>query len=634
MGYIADIYSEEQTSPTMTDRYHFTTGYCYWLEGRADNWSVSYVYGRKEAEGGGYTAAVGLEGMIDIVKRWQDHGLTHDDQEWLKQQGYPDDYIDYLRRAEWKLQIDAAPEGTICLPQEPLARIQGPIAQKKMLESAASLCVLNGQSAYGTHAARMVEVLEADVESGAPKGKASVQGLRRGPAFGAGLEASRGLLAGGYASTSTGKAAEMLGAKFVGTMDHAWVMTHDYQLNKNGATMKDLFAMAKEGRTKELQESLSKDAFRSYAFANPNNGIFLTDTYDTVQGIEDAITVIKELRELGLGKGYGMRFDSGDLTEFSKIALRCLAERNENGDLLDTLPDETDIEKLSNKDLLAYAEKSSDAPYCSASDGIEVYSAQEMRRDGAYIRSWGVGTAGSHVPPLGLVQKVSAFYMKPLNGAPIPEGEALTPLMKIVSASPQKSSNPGIINSRRFYGADGKLTHVVIYDEALGLDPSKKIVNLRDFSDKKTNPEGMKHEDILQPVFDAKGQYVFQEPPKKPDRAGSSYMVTDLDHIARTIKANLDTLPDDVRRIQRPRKDVLADLLMKAYEAASKSGLETVTLNLAGIEAKLPPPQAHIPVYLDGLLFEQRMVCENKHVKKSSAAHESVGVYVERFEQG
>jgi len=37
MGYIADIYTKEQTSPTMTDRYHFTTGYGYWVEGRADN---------------------------------------------------------------------------------------------------------------------------------------------------------------------------------------------------------------------------------------------------------------------------------------------------------------------------------------------------------------------------------------------------------------------------------------------------------------------------------------------------------------------------------------------------------------------------------------------------------------------
>src|SRR5262249_17072402 len=144
-----------------------------------------------------------------------------------------------------------------------------------------------------------------------------------------------GLLFGGYKSTSTGRAAEMMGAQFAGTMDHAWVQTHDFQLNRDGPTMRELFQMEKEGRIEELQEALSKDAFRSYAFTNRNAGILLTDTYDTIEGIEDAITVIKELRELGLGQNYGMRFDSGDIVEYSKIALRRMAERNENGDLFD-----------------------------------------------------------------------------------------------------------------------------------------------------------------------------------------------------------------------------------------------------------------------------------------------------------
>lgn len=627
MGYLADIYPKEQTSPAMTDRYHFTTGYSYWLEGRADNLAVLYVFGRREAEGGGYTVAMGLEGIIDIVKRWQDHGLTNEDQEWLRAEGFPEGYIDYLRRAKFKLEIDAAPEGTLFFPQEPTVRIMGPIVQAKILESA-SLCIENGQSAYGTHGTRMAEVLEADMESSAPKGSASVQGLRRGPALGAALESPRALVAGGYKSTSTGRAAEISGIKFAGTMDHAWVQSHEWQLAS--ITMKELFKMQDEGHIAELQEALSKDSFRSYAFSNPDNGVFLTDTYDTVQGIEDAITVIKELRELGFGKNYGMRFDSGDLCAFSKTALRRLAERNEGGNLLDALPDGVDVSTLSHRELLAYAEQSSDAPFCVASDGIDVYSVQEMRRDGAYIKSWGVGTAGSHVAPLGLVQKLSAFYMKPLNGGPMPEGEDMTPLMKIVSASPQKSSNPGIINSRRYYGVDGKLSYIVIYDEKLGLDPDRQMVNLRDFSDKCVNDGGVRHEDILKPVFDSDGRYVYQEPPKKAAYPGSSRMVTDLDQITRKVKEGLDTLPDDVRRIERPRKDVLAEILVKAFENADKAGSETLTLTMADIESRLPSPQAHIPVYLDALLFEKRMACEKKHVQK--IAPQSVGAYTERFE--
>ncbi|HTK84803.1 MAG TPA: hypothetical protein VL625_06920 [Patescibacteria group bacterium] len=636
MGYIADIYTMEQTSPTMTDRYHFTTGYGYWVEGRADNPAILYIYGRKEAEGGGYTVEAGLEGIIDIIKRWKDYGLTGEDRQWLADQGYPDEYIEYVNNGlkdgkdGLKIQVDAC-KTKLFFPQEPVVRIKGPMSLIKMLESV-NLCLENGQAGYATHGARMAEVLEADMESGAPKGGASVQGLRRGPALGAALEASRGLSYGGYKSTSTGRAAEMQGTRFAGTMDHAWVESHLYQLNKEpGApTMKDLFRMKEEGRVEEYQSWLWKDAFRAYAFTNPNNGILLTDTYDTPGGIEDAITVIKELRELGLGKNYGMRFDSGDLTGFSKLALLRLAERNENGDLLDALPPDIDVSKLSNKDLLLYAEKSSEPPFCSASDGIDVYTAQQMRRDGAYVRSWGVGTGGSHVKPVGLVQKLAAFYMKPLNGKPVPEGETLTPLMKIVSGAPAKSSNPGNINSRRFYDDHGKLSHIVIFDEDLGFDPKNEIVNLRDFSEKKINPGGASFYDILEPVFDAEGRYVYQEPPKKPDHPGSSYMVTDLDHAARDIKAELNTLPDDVRRIERPRDEVLSEMLMKEFAKARKEGRDVLSVNIHDIEQQLPPPQAHVPIYLDGLLYEQRVACEQKHLHKATVS--GVGTYNERFE--
>jgi nicotinate phosphoribosyltransferase len=638
MGYLANIYTREQTSPTMTDRYHYTTGYGYWVEGRADNMAIGYIFGRKEAEGGGYTVEAGIEGIIDIIKRWKDYGLTAEDKQWLAEQGYPEEYITYLHellKDNAPIQVDVC-KTNLFFPQEPVVRLKGPIVLIKMLESI-NLCIENGQSAYATHSARMAEVLKEEVESGAPKGAASVQGLRRGPGIGAAIEAPRALaLGGGYISTSTGRAAEMLGIKFAGTMDHAWVQTHDYQLNKEpGApTMKDLFQMQRDGRIKELQEALSKDAFRSYAFTNLSNGILLTDTYDTPEGIEDAITVIKELRELGYGKNYGMRFDSGDLVEFSKLALRRLAERNE-GDLLDALPHPIDLTNMSHKRLLAYAEQSTYAPFCSASDGVNVYSVQDMRRAGAYIKSFGVGTAGSHVAPLGLVQKVSAMYMRPLNGKPIPDGETMTPTMKIVSAAPVKSSNPGMLNSRRFYGADGageKLSHIVIWDEDLGMDPESRVVNLRDFSDTLVKPGALWSEDILEPVFDKNGRYVYVEPLKKPDHPGSSHMVTDLSAIAAEIREELKTLPDDVRRIHRPRKEVLQDTLLRAFEAAQKAGRTTLTLDIAAIEADLPPPQAHIPIYLDQRLYEQRVACEARHSNQARPQSAGVGAYTERFE--
>lgn len=640
MGYLADLYTPEQTSPTMTDRYHFTTGFGYWLEGRFMNKAVANLFARKEAEGGGYIVEAGIEAIIDTVKRWKNYGLTAEDREWLHNNGYPREYVDYVHEVlinDPPIQIDVSSK-RLFFPQEPAVRLVGPIGLIKMLESV-NLCHENGQNAYATHAARLMDVLTEDAESGAPKGSPSVQGLRRGPGLGAAIEASRGMAYGGYPSTSTGRAAEMLGITFAGTMDHAWVQTHTHQLNKakNAPTMRDLFLMEQEGRFDELRESLKDDAFRSYAYANREKGILLTDTYETIEGIEDAITVIQELRECGRefnqpawGQGYGMRFDSGDLTEFSKIALRRIAERNADGLLMDALPDNTDVKKLSHQDLLAVAAKSTAAPFCAASDGITVYTAQEMRQKGAYIQFWGVGTAGSHVPPLGMVQKVAAMHMEVLNWDEMPEDAPLTPSMKINRAAPEKSSNPGLINSRRFYDGNGKLSHIVIYDENLGFDDKREIINLRDFSDIQVNSEGAKSIDLLEPVFDKNGRYVYVEPPQKPNHLGSSYMVTDLSQIAAQIRAELDELPDDVRKVKRPQADVLAEKLMAAFKDAQAAGNDQLTLNIADIEAALPEPQAHIPIYLDMNLFRQRQECETRH----GIDHQESGVsaYTERFE--
>lgn len=611
MGFISDNYGIEQTTPIMTDKYHFTTAYAYWREGRADNPAVFYMFGRKEAQGGGYTVAAGLEGVIDIVKRWQEHGLSDDDIKFLRAEKrsdgkplYSQGFIEYLKAMEFKLKIDAAPEGSAFFPQEPVLRVEGPIAQAKLLESVA-LGIINGHSACITQAARQIDVITAEMENGSPAGKASVQGLRRGPSLGAAIEASRSLGAGGYMSTSTGTAAKQFGQAFAGTMDHAWIMTHKKELND--VPMADLFKMEDEGRHRDMQDALIGDAFRSYAMAFPDSGIFLVDTYDPELGLEHAITVIKELRALGYGQNYGVRFDSGDIVRYSKIALRRFAEEGFIPGL-----DTEKVKDMSHDDLLLHAGKCT--VFCSAADGIDEYTAQDMREDGAFFKSWGIGTAGSHVPPLGLVYKASSVYMDFLEKGDEALEKDMTPVMKVISNAPAKSSNPGKINSRRFYGEDGKLSYVMIYDEKLGVDPDGHMVNARNFDDKRTDKSHI-HADLLVPVFDAEGKYVFPEPEKKESFPGSGKLVTNLAKIAEKVREGLALLPAGARRIARSEERLLKDMWyedFKKWEAAGGTGM--MAFNAEAARKKLPPPVEHVPIYLDQRLYTQRVACETKHL--------------------
>lgn len=627
MGFISDTYSIARTTPLLTDKYHFTTAYAYWLEGRADNPAVFYMFGRKEALHGGYTVAAGLEGVIDIVQRWQQFGLTNEDCQFLRSHTtpsgkpqFPEEFLTYLRQMPFKLRIDAAPEGTIFFPQEPILRVEGPIVQAKLLESVA-LCLINGHSGYATQAARQSDVITQVLPNGSPAGAASVQGLRRGPSLGAALEASRSLGLGGYASTSTGAAAKQFGQIFAGTMDHAWVMTHKQELGE--VPLGTLFRLQQDGRIEELQQRLAEDAFRSFALAYPESGILLLDTYDPIQGLEHAITVIKELRTLGFGRQYGVRFDSGDLVASSQHALRRFAE----GGFIEGLT-RTTVDTLSDADLLRHATRCS--VFCAAADGISEHSAREMRESGAFFTAWGIGTAGSHVTSVGLVYKASAVYMEALSGRTLPADAALTPVMKVVANAPVKSSNPGRLNSRRAYDETGTLAYVLLYDESIGLDPMHRMVNLRDFADVRSAPPRHTLRELLVPVFTADGEYVYQEPAKKESFPGSGKLVTDLRAIAQFVKQQLATLPTAVRQVVRPREEQIAHQLLAAFTAAKAAGQARLSLDIAAVEAEVPAGVEHLPIYLDMNLFQQRLTCERRHAVSSSTI--GVGLYRERFE--
>ncbi len=255
-----------------------------------------------------------------------------------------------------------------------------------------------------------------------------------------------------------------------------------------------------------------------------------------------------------------------------------------------------------------------------------------MRAQGAFFSLYGIGTGGSHIAPLGLVFKASSVYMEVLDGKTMPEDAEMTPVMKIASNAPVKSSNPGVINSRRYYTDDGMLSHVVVYDETLGLDPERRAVNLRDFEDVKKT--GGKHivDDILKPVFDADGKYIYAEPPKKETYPGSGKFTTDLAAITKKIKAGLSTLRDDVRRMVRSRSELLQKKLLTAFNDAKKAGSANMSVDIAAIEASLPKEVGHVPVYLDMNLFLQRQDCERKHAVQANK--HGVEEYRERFEGG
>ncbi len=63
----------------------------------------------------------------------------------------------------------------------------------------------------------------------------------------------------------------------------------------------------------------------AYAKAMPNNCVFLVDTYDTIDGVMNAIEAARWLKSTG-HKFLGIRLDSGDLAYLSIEARKMLDE--------------------------------------------------------------------------------------------------------------------------------------------------------------------------------------------------------------------------------------------------------------------------------------------------------------------
>jgi nicotinate phosphoribosyltransferase len=274
----------------LTDLYELTMAYGYWKSATAEREAVFHLAFRHAPFHGGFTVHCGLAYVID----WLSHlRFAKDDLAYLRtlkgadaQSLFEPVFLDELRRLEFCCDVDAIPEGTIVFPHEPLVRVQGPILQAQLVESAL-LNFINFQTLIATKTARICL---------AARGEPVLEfGLRRAQGIDGALAAARAAYVGGCEATSNVLAGRWFGIPVRGTHAHSWVMSFGSEL----------------------------ESFQAYARAMPNNCVFLIDTYDTLKGVRHAIEVGRWLRSQG-HKLLGVRLDSGDLAYLSIEARKML----------------------------------------------------------------------------------------------------------------------------------------------------------------------------------------------------------------------------------------------------------------------------------------------------------------------
>ena len=357
----------------MIDYYEFTMAQTY-FDANEQNKKVYFdIFYRTNPFNGGYAMSGGIDNIIEYIKNFK---IEKEDIEYLRSKNdFSEEFLEYLSNLKFTGNIYAVEDGTAIFPNEPVITVEANVIEAQLIETALLACFNHGTLV--TTAAKRITKAAKDIP-------VMEFGARRARGIDSAIDASKYAYVGGCVGTSNVAAAIRYNIPALGTMAHSMICDAESEY----------------------------DAFLKYAKSNPNNCVFLVDTYDTLRsGIPNAIKVA---RDYLIPNGYklkGIRIDSGDLAYLSKQARKMLDKAG--------FPD---------------------AKIC-LSNGLDEYTIESLLNQGAVIDSIGAGDniAASKERVGGVYKLVAAV-----------EDGKISPRIK-VSEDREKTINPGYKKIYRFY---------------------------------------------------------------------------------------------------------------------------------------------------------------------------------------
>lgn len=460
----------KQSLALLTDLYQLTMSYGYWKENIHNNEAVFHLFFRKAPFQGGFTVAAGLETVVEYLENFH---FDQSDLDYLA--GLKGGGGDPLFCAEFLEYLGKMKFSCNVAAMEE-GSIVFPYEPLVRVQGPLIQCqLLESPLLNLINFPTLIATKAARICVAAGDDSVIEFGLRRSQGIDGALTASRASYIGGCDSTSNVLAGKVFDIPVKGTHSHSWVMAFDDEL----------------------------ESFQVYAKHLPSNCLFLVDTYDTIEGVKKAIEVGKWLKSIGK-KLLGIRLDSGDLTYLSIKSRRLLDEAGFTDAVI------------------------------VASNELDETLISELKRQGAQISVWGVGTnlvTAKNQPALDGVYKLSAIRNP---------GGIWKYKLKL-SEQMIKVSNPGILQVRRFNSSSENVADA-IYDLNTHVGDVWTIVDPLDPTKEKVLKKGLDFEDLLVPIFE-QGVRVYQLPL--------------LSEIRSRTKAQLNRFHSGVKRFLNPHQYVV-----------------------------------------------------------------------------
>ncbi|NPA17170.1 MAG: nicotinate phosphoribosyltransferase [Aquificae bacterium] len=327
----------------LTDLYELTMAQVYFKKGMNKNAIFDFYI--RPAKNRSYFINAGLEQLVYYLLNIR---FTEGHIQYLRSTGlFEEDFLSYLKNFRFTGNLYAVEEGEVIFPNEPVVQVEAPIIEAQIIETFV-INTLQHPILVATKAMRAYSVA---------RGTVLVDfGLRRAHGTDAGMKAARASYIGGFAGTSNVLAGKEYGIPVFGTMAHSFILAYRDEV----------------------------EAFKDFTSVYPENSVLLVDTYDTIQGVYNAV---KAIRELGLKHFKGIRIDSGDILTLSKKAREILDREGFNDAII------------------------------IVSGGINEYKIKQLLDAGAPVDGWGVGTelvVSADLPYLDCAYKLVEYDGRPV----------------------------------------------------------------------------------------------------------------------------------------------------------------------------------------------------------------------------
>jgi len=357
----------------MTDFYELTMAQTYFDKGEQNKKVYFDIFFRKNPFNGGYAIMGGLDNIVDYINNFK---INEEDIDFLRKTGkFKEEFLQYLKNLKFTGDIYAIEDGIPIFPNEPVLTVRANVIEAQLIETA--LLTNFNHGTLVTTAAKRITNAAGDIP-------VMEFGARRARGIDSAVEASKYAYVGGCSGTSNVLSGMKNDIPVLGTMAHSMICDADNEY----------------------------EAFLDYAKSNPDNCVFLVDTYDTLRsGVPNAIKVANDYLVPNGYKLKGIRIDSGDLAYLSKESRKLLDEAG-----------------------------FTDATIC-LSNGLDENTIRSLKEQGAYIDSIGAGdNIAASKERVGGVYKLVAIER---------DGKLISKIK--VSNDAIKTINPGYKKVYRFY---------------------------------------------------------------------------------------------------------------------------------------------------------------------------------------